>query len=219
MTNNDLTYITGILDRSGSMASIRAQAEDGWNAFVAEQAAQPGQCEISLVQFDDVIEVVYDHIPAREITPFSLDPRNSTALLDAIGMTITALGSKLAAMSEDARPGSVIIVVVTDGHENASREFTLQQVNTMTRHQSDGYGWQFVFLGANLDAVAAGQDLGIGADRSMTYRPDAVGSAMGLNSAKITGYRTAKRAGVAEAVAGMALDWNEDERRDLGEAG
>jgi Mg-chelatase subunit ChlD len=216
MTNQNLTFITGIIDRSGSMSAIRDEAQSGWNAFVGEQAAQPGECHIALVQFDDTIELVYDHVPAREITDYVLVPGGSTALLDAMGQAITGLGSKVNGMGEDARPGSVIVVVVTDGHENASREYTVKQINNMVKHQTDAYQWQFVFLGANMDAISAGQDVGVSAGRSMTYAADKIGSALGVASAKVARSRRARAAGDS-ALAAAALDWTEDERRALGE--
>jgi uncharacterized protein YegL len=214
MTNANLTYITGVLDRSGSMQSIRADAEGGWNAFVAEQASQPGECMISLVQFDEECEVVYDHVPAREITPYRLEPRGMTALLDAMGRAVISLGTTLDAMDEDARPGSVVVVIVTDGEENSSKEFTYSQIKSIVETQQSKYSWQFIYLGANQDAIDVGSTVGLDAQRSMSYAPDQIGMTMGMAAGKVSRYRAAKSAGVSEADASTALNLTDDERND-----
>ena len=124
MTNPDLTHIEFVLDRSGSMHSIKADIEGGFDAFIADQRTHPGQCTVSLTQFDNEYEPVFTAIDVRDVRPLNLQPRGATAMLDAIGRSILALGERLAAQPEAERPGTVIVAVMTDGMENASREFT-----------------------------------------------------------------------------------------------
>ena len=136
---------------------------------------------MTLVQFDsqDAYEVLADFAPlaeVKELTPETYVPRASTPLLDAIGRGINDIGAKLGAKGDDERPEKVVFVILTDGHENASREFTRQQVFEMIRKQTDEYQWKFVYLGANQDAIAVGASLGVAAHSAMTYAHDAKGT-------------------------------------------
>lgn len=166
---NGYTHISMVLDRSGSMASCADDTRGGFNAFIEEQKKQPGEATLTLTQFDDVIETVHSGIPLRDVPTLRFEPRGMTALLDAIGKAINTTGQWLSAKPEHERPEKVVFVILTDGHENASREFTRAKVFEMIRHQETNYRWQFVFLGANQDAIKAGADLGISAQSSMTY--------------------------------------------------
>ena len=123
MTRSDLTHLYFLLDRSGSMQSIKSDIEGGFAAFVDEQRKAPGECLANLSQFDDVYEVVYADRPLADVPPLDLQPRNMTALHDAMGRLITDAGAKLAAIPEDERPGTVIVAIMTDGLENASQEW------------------------------------------------------------------------------------------------
>jgi hypothetical protein len=166
------TDISIVLDRSGSMESIRQQTIDGFNKFLAEQKFVATDATITLAQFDDVYEVVYHGINLQNAPPLTLNtfvPRGSTALLDAMGQTINETGQRLAAMPEAERPEGVIFVTVTDGEENASRHFTVQQINDLVRHQREIYNWEFVFLGANQDAITTASKLGHSASYALTY--------------------------------------------------
>ncbi|MDH6680454.1 hypothetical protein M2284_004683 [Rhodococcus sp. LBL1] len=169
MTNPDLTLIAVLLDRSGSMHSIKSDTEGGFDAFIAEQRAQPGTAEVTLAQFDREYERVYTTVPISQVPPLELRPRGSTALLDGIGRFTTEIGEELAARPEAERPGDVIVVVVTDGHENSSTEWTLGSVKDAITRQEQVYGWDYVFLGANMDAVSVGRHMGFAADKSITY--------------------------------------------------
>ena len=151
------TDIIAIIDRSGSMAAIQSATEEGFNGFVREQQSTPGECALSLYQFDDRYEVDYEDRAIREVPPFALDPRGCTALLDALGRTITTRGAHYAGLPEDQRPEKVVVVVVTDGEENSSKEYTLATIKELVSRQKDAYQWQFVFLGANMDAVGGGK--------------------------------------------------------------
>lgn len=166
-----LTEIAIVLDRSGSMESVRIDTIGGFNTFLAEQVDEAGDVNVTLVQFDGEYDIVYLREPVRRaprLTTETYVPRGSTALLDAIGRTIDELGARLASMPEPARPGKVIVVIITDGHENASIQYSREQVFQRIRHQTDVYGWEFVYLGANQDAIEAGARVGISAEYSMS---------------------------------------------------
>ncbi len=182
MPNENLTSINVLLDRSGSMGSIRDDVIGGFNAFLKDQQIDAkGEATISLVQFDDRYEENYLHVSletARPLNEESYVPRGSTALLDAMGRFITDLGSKFKAMSEAERPGRVIVCVFTDGYENASREFNFQRIADMVKEQEDKYNWVFTFLGANIDSFATGGQLGIKGANTANY----AGTSRGIRS-------------------------------------
>lgn len=161
MMRKDLSDITMVIDRSGSMESIRADAEGGINTFIESQKKEAGEALLTLVQFDTEYEFLHRGSPIGHVPRYTLVPRGATALLDAIGRAINETGSRLAAMPEPERPGLVVFVIVTDGHENSSKEFTRDKIRQMIEHQQSVYQWQFTFLAANQDAFAEGATLGI----------------------------------------------------------
>ena len=165
----DLTDITLVVDRSGSMESIREDAEGGVNTLIAEQAKQPGECLITLVQFDQEYEFVHQGVKASECPAYKLKPRGTTALLDAVGRAINETGERLAALPESQRPGLVVFVISTDGQENASHEFTREQVKQMIARQESVYNWQFTFLAANAEAFAEAGGMGIDAAKAAQF--------------------------------------------------
>jgi hypothetical protein len=193
MTDSKLTLIAALLDRSGSMQSIKSDSEGGFNALIADQRTEPGDARVTLAQFDTEYEVVYANRPIADVGPLDLQPRGATALLDSVGRLITETGTELSALPEQERPGKVIVVVVTDGLENSSVEWSIKDVNKAIKRQQDEYSWEFIFLGANMDAVAVGQQMGFAADRSMTYAPSAAGvaSTYSANSRLISRMRSA----------------------------
>lgn len=169
MTNPDRRHIAIVLDRSGSMISVKADTEGGLKAFLATQAEAPGETTVSLYQFDTAYEAVYENRALADVPEYTLVPRGGTALLDAVGRTISAVGADLAAMPEGDRPGEVVVVILTDGEENSSREFTLPAVKKMITEQQDVYGWKFVFLGADQDAFEAAGGMGIARGTTLSY--------------------------------------------------
>lgn len=169
MTNPDLRHIAIVLDRSGSMQSVKTDTEGGLKAFLAAQADAPGETTVSLYQFDTEYEPVYENKKLADVPEYRLVPRGGTALLDAVGRTISAVGAQLAAKVEDDRPAEVIVVILTDGEENQSREFSLPAVKKMITEQQDTYGWKFVFLGADQDAFEAAGGMGIGRGTTLSY--------------------------------------------------
>ena len=170
MTDPNYTAMLLVIDRSGSMAGIRDDMVGGLTAMLAEQAAEPGLLTVDIVTFDTEIETQCSLADPKDVT-VTLEPRGGTALFDAIGQSVTGFGRVLAALPEHARPETVQVVVVTDGHENASREFSLDAVRALVTHQKEQYSWDFMFLGANQDAVLSGERLGFDAGSSMTFMP------------------------------------------------
>ncbi len=167
-----LTEIVFILDRSGSMSSMLESAISGFNQLVREQQQVPGQARFSLVLFDDRYEVPVRSIPIAEVVELdvtSFIPRGSTALLDAVGRTIDELGANLSALPEAQRPGQVIVAILTDGEENASQHFTWPDVAARIRHQTENYQWQFLFLGANQDAIATAGRMNIASANTANF--------------------------------------------------
>jgi len=196
MTKPNSTEIIFVVDRSGSMSSIAKAMSDGFDEFINKQKQEPGECKVTATQFDDKYDVLYTAKPLNEVTAYTLEPRGMTALLDAIGKTIIDTGSRLAKMTESQRPSQVLFVIITDGGENSSQEFKGEEgrkrVFDMITHQREKYQWEFVFLGANQDAIAVGTSLGISATNSVTYDANAVGSKglmRGL-SANVARYRS-----------------------------
>ncbi len=176
--------IAVVLDRSGSMESVREATVAGFNSFLRGQRDVPGECTVKLVQFDDQYEVVFDKPlhDAPELTQQTFVPRGSTALLDAQGRTIDELGRELAAMPEERRPAKVIVLTITDGQENASTDYTAQRVASMVKHQREIYGWEFIYLGANQDAVKVAQAMNISVDASLTYAATPAGMGAAISS-------------------------------------
>ncbi len=173
--NHNLTEIAFILDRSGSMESMVEPAISGFNRLLREQQQEPGGARFTLVLFDDQYEVPVDSLPISEVVELDTStfvPRGSTALLDAIGRTVDELGKKLAALPEADRPGQVIVAILTDGMENASRHCTWQDIARKIRHQTEVYGWRFLFLGANQDAIATAGRMSIAAADSSNFTMD-----------------------------------------------
>ena len=173
-----ITEIAFILDRSGSMQSMRAAAISSFNDFLQEQQADPGINRLTLVLFDDWIETHFSSIPVSEVialTDETFVPRGSTALLDAIGETVDILGQRLAAMPEADRPNHVVVAIMTDGEENASERFKWSDISARIHHQTEKYGWEFLFLGAGADAIATAGKLNIQAANSAQYTADSDG--------------------------------------------
>jgi hypothetical protein len=200
MTNPNLTHLYFLLDRSGSMQSIKDDTEGGFDAFIAEQRSQPGECRVTLAQFDDQYEEVFRDVPVADVPPLSLSPRGPTALLDSIGRLLGEAGARLAALSEHERPGAVIVGIMTDGHENSSRELTHAQVKALIERQTSEYAWQFLYMGADQDAVEVGRGLGIAADHAMTWSRGSAKAAMGATSAMVADLRRARAADPAASM-------------------
>ena len=167
-----LTEMVFILDRSGSMSGLEDETIGGYNSLIEKQRKEPGEARVTTVLFDNDYELLHDCADVRDLPPLTdkeYYPRGSTALLDAVGRTINAVGRRLSETPEEERPEQVIVVITTDGYENSSREFSKRIVKEMIRHQQEKYSWTFIFLGANIDAVGEAESLGISAGFSRTY--------------------------------------------------
>jgi uncharacterized protein YegL len=182
--NTNLSEIICILDRSGSMSSIRNDAIGGFNTFLESQKAVPGEARLTLVLFDDQYDVVHRAAPLKQVPGLdeaTFVPRGTTALLDAIGRTVDDVGRRLAAIPEADRPGKVIVAILTDGMENSSRRYTRDRVFDMIRHQQDVYSWEFIFLAANQDAIATAAGIGIDAHDASPFVADGEGTLAAFN--------------------------------------
>lgn len=175
---DDLTAILMILDRSGSMMSLADDTVGGFNHFIAQQKQEPGEAIVTLVLFNHEYQAVYNARPLTQVEPLTVkeyNPGGNTALLDAIGRGVHDLGQKLAAMNENDRPGKVVVVIMTDGQENASREYRREQIKRIVEEQTNKYSWSFLFLGANVDAFAEAGGIGVAAKHTMNFTASADG--------------------------------------------
>ncbi|MDB5388705.1 MAG: hypothetical protein JWM11_4351 [Planctomycetaceae bacterium] len=209
MTRADLTDITLVLDRSGSMESVKAATIEAFNGFLNSQRKGVGSARMTLVQFDNEYEVVFAAQPldqATELNNQTFQPRGATALLDAMGRTMIATGKRLSDMPEAERPGTVLFVTLTDGEENASHEFDLTKINAMISEQRDKYAWQFVFLAANQDAIATAAKMGIGAAQSLTMSATPAGVQSSLAALDRHTHAARARGVAGAACAPMAFD-------------
>ncbi|WP_017415835.1 vWA domain-containing protein [Clostridium tunisiense] len=174
-----LTELVFILDRSGSMSGLERDTIGGYNAMLEKQKSEPGEVLITTVLFDDRYELLHDRINIRGIEPITDKEyfvRGSTALLDAVGKTINKIGNVQKHTTKDERAEQVMFVITTDGMENASREFTYEKVRQMIENQKSKYGWEFIFLGANIDAISTAERFGISKDRATNYNADSEGT-------------------------------------------
>lgn len=198
MTRENYTSVNVIIDRSGSMGRLTTDTIGGFNTFLAEQKNVPGDVAFTLCLFNSSYQLVHDSVKLASVPDLNektYRASGNTALLDALGTTIDNVGNKLAALPEEERPSKVIFLIITDGEENASREYTLEQVKAKVTHQSDVYNWEFVFMGANIDAISAGASLGISAANSVNYSASSIGTkSLYSNVSKSLGsYRVATR--------------------------
>ena len=175
----NLTELVFILDRSGSMAGLEGDTIGGFNAMIEKQKREPGEAYISTVLFDNTSEVVHDRVKLEDIRPMTdrdYYVRGCTALLDAIGGAIHHIGNIHKYAREEDGPEHTLFVITTDGMENASRRYDSHQIKAMIQRQKEKYGWEFLFLGANIDAVETAGRFGIGADRAVNYHADPQGT-------------------------------------------
>ena len=175
----NLTEIVFILDRSGSMAGLEDDTIGGFNAMIEKQRGEPGEAVISTVLFDNETEVIHDRIPLDRVprlTEKEYYVRGCTALLDAVGGAIHHIGNVHKYAREEDRPEKTLFVITTDGLENASRRYTYDKVKAMIARQRERYGWEFLFLGANIDAAREAARFGIRADCAADYHADSIGT-------------------------------------------
>ena len=213
--NNNLTEIVFILDRSGSMAGLEDDTIGGFNAMLEKQKKEPGEALLSAVLFDHCSEVVYDRVDLQKIEPMTDKQyfvRGSTALLDAIGGAVHHIENVHKYAREEDRPGKTIFVITTDGMENASREYSYRQVSSMVKHAQEAYGWEFLFLGANMDAIRAAETFGIRADRAVRYKCDGAGTRVNYSV-------VSQAIGSMRSGRGIDADWDAEIRNDYAKRG
>ena len=185
----DLTELIFILDRSGSMGGLETDTIGGYNSLLSQQKAVPGECRITTVLFSHSAELLHDRTDLQAVSPLTdADYRvgGSTALLDAIGSTLNKIGNAIKHTAEDYRPEKVLVCIITDGMENASRYYGSNQIKAMIKRQQDKYGWEFIFLGANIDAVETASHYGIRAERASRYHADKEGVDLNYGSVSQT---------------------------------
>lgn len=187
------THIAILLDRSGSMASIKEDMEGGILEFLKEQKEIKGECTLSLATFDNVYEVQYHRKPISEVEDVVIYPRGMTALIDSMSLFIKDVGADLNSMPDEEKPDRVLFITITDGCENASREFTNETLKELISEQEDKYNWNFTYIGANQDAFSTARSFGGRMDNSMNYSAtvDGIKSMSKKMSDATTRYRTA----------------------------
>lgn len=177
MSNKNKTLIIALLDKSGSMGSLRESTITGFNSFIKEQKTLDGEANVTLALFDTSSIEIYKNKDLRDVNPLVWEdyrPGGGTALYDALGDIIDSTGSELASLKEDERPNNVIVLIITDGEDNESRRFRPAQIKEKITHQESKYSWKFIFLGANIDVEKAATSIGINA--FATYSADVTGT-------------------------------------------
>jgi uncharacterized protein YegL len=174
-----LTELVFILDRSGSMSGLESDTIGGFNSVLSKQKAEEGDANVTTVLFDDKYELLHDRYNLSKISKITGKEyfvRGSTALLDAIGKTIHKMGNVQKYAADSDRAEKVMVIIITDGMENASVEYSYDQIKQMIARQTKKYGWEFIFLGANIDAVETASKFGIAEERAANYHADSAGT-------------------------------------------
>ena len=211
-----LTEIVFILDRSGSMSGLEKDTIGGYNSLIRKQKMEEGEAIISTVLFDDKQEVLHDRRNLQDIRPLTENDyyvRGCTALLDAIGGAIHHIGNVHKYAREEDRPEKTLFIITTDGMENSSHRYTYEKVRHMIERQKDRFGWEFLFLGANIDAAAEAERFGIQKDRAVDYHADHAGTAVNYSalSKAVSRVRECKS---AEYLDQALSGWDEEIRED-----
>jgi hypothetical protein len=222
MTNSNYTDITAIIDRSGSMMSLKDETIGGFNSFLEKQQevsrSTHSKAVLQIVQFDDQYEpgAPSDVLAHPKLNNSSYQPRGMTALHDAIGKTINITGARFAVMPESERPEKVLFLIITDGFENSSKEFTLTKIREMITHQNKTYNWDFIYLGSNQDAWSVGQSMGFTADKTLSVTSNAAGH--GSMYASASAYTLRTRSAVSGQSAVMDTHFTEEDKTAQDEA-
>ena len=211
-----LTEIVFILDRSGSMSGLEKDTIGGYNSLIKKQKKEEGEAYISTVLFDDRTEVLHDRVGLDKIKPMTEEEyyvRGCTALLDAVGGAIHHIGNVHKYAREEDRPEKTLFIITTDGQENSSRMYTYEKVKRMVERQKKKYGWEFLFLGANIDAVAEAGRFGIIPDRAVNYECDEIGTAVNYRALNKAVSRV-RNCAANEMDKALAADWKEEIEAD-----
>lgn len=211
MTDMNLTEIVCVLDRSGSMERIIDDAIGGFNRMLKDQQEMTeGRATMTIALFDHAYMVVAENKPVEQVEPFdrrTYQPRGSTALLDAVGRTIDDMGRRFARLPEDKRPGKVLFVILTDGHENASHQYSYARIAEMVNHQTDRYGWVFMYLSADINAFADAAKLNIRTSVSYRGTGQSIGSTYSVASGAAKQFRSGGASGMS--IMDSCVDVNE----------
>jgi len=218
MARDDLVFIAVVLDRSGSMSSMRDDAIGGFNSFLAEQQEAPGEALFTLILFDHEYITVHDGVPIKDVPPLDRNtfvPRGNTALLDAIGRTVNVMEATIGKMKEEDRPSRQIVAILSDGHENWSQEFKRHDIKKIIEDRSK-HGWDFMFLSAGLDQFADAQAIGVKGAMYATgpTGPTGMKGVTGAVGARVASYRAARASG--QCVAMSLSDYSEQEEKTSG---
>lgn len=208
--NTNITELVFILDRSGSMHGLEADTMGGFNSLIEKQKKETGKAYVTTVLFDTSIERIHDRMDIDAVPPLTAKeyiPGGCTALLDTIGTTIKHIVNIHRYAREEDVPGKTVFVITTDGLENASRLYSLDTIKRMIEHESEKYGWVFLFLGANIDAIETAGHLGIQADRATNFMPDGAGVELSFRS-------VARAVSSARCNMPMASDWKQEVEAD-----
>mgnify|MGYP000946017714 FL=1 len=209
----NLTEIVFIIDRSGSMNGLESDTIGGFNSMIAKQQKEEGEAIISTVLFDDETDVIHDRVPigdVKNLTDEDYRVRGCTALLDAVGGAIDHIGKIHKYARKEDRPAKTLFVITTDGLENASRYYSFKDIKRMIERQKEKYSWEFLFLGANIDAIKVAANMGIGKDRAANYNCDETGTALNYQVLEkaVSCVRKCRSADMVETFAGGV--WKED---------
>ena len=211
-----LTEIVFILDRSGSMSGLEKDTIGGYNSLIKKQKKEEGEAYISTVLFDDRTEVLHDRVGLDKIKPMTEEEyyvRGCTALLDAVGGAIHHIGNVHKYAREEDRPEKTLFIITTDGQENSSRMYTYEKVKRMVERQKEKYGWEFLFLGANIDAVEEAGRFGIKPERAVNYECDEIGTAVNYRALNKAVSRV-RNCAANEMDKALAADWKEEIEAD-----
>ena len=211
-----LTEMLFILDRSGSMHGLETETIGGFNSLIEKQKKAEGTAIVSTVLFDDRMEVIHNRIPLENVKPLTEKEyyaRGCTALLDATGRSVKHIRKVQKNLPEEEKPEHTIVVITTDGEENSSREYTLDKVKRLVKRMQEKHNWEFMFLGANIDAIRAAGRIGISADRAVRYKSDKRGTSLNY---KVVGEAMAFMRSCREP---MAKDWKAEIEEDVAKRG
>lgn len=214
MTNK--THIVVVLDRSGSMSTVYNETIDGFDEFINAQKGVDGDATVTLVQFDDKYEKVFSSVPVNEVKSIKefYSPRGMTALLDAIGKTVEDTKKKITKTSKVKRPDRVVVVVITDGYENNSKEYSSAKIRSLIKEQEKG-NWEFMFIGANQDAVLTGTEYGFKAGSSVTYNTRKTSHTFKKMSEKVGALRSMSAEDYNSVKFGITQLYNSEDRDEL----
>lgn len=209
MSNKKATHIAFLLDRSGSMQSIKSDVEGGFNTFIDTQKDAKGTCLVTLAQFNTHYDTVYTNKPVKDVENLDLKPSGMTALHDSMGKLITETATYLDSLPEKKRPAAIICAIMTDGMENSSREWDSASVKKLVEEKTEE-GWQFLYMGADQDAIEEAGKVGIRADNAMTYTRGNVKDAMFATSMNVANYRGLVASGNPMASVSYSVEQREE---------